>query len=101
MFAAWFSPALALLTRYRTSSPSRALARRVWLRPGEVERTEGIPFSRIAIRATRGAVWLTTTPADGDVILRAGDSITLRGGRPVVMQGVDEGACVEIQRTLR
>ncbi len=44
--------------------------------------------SRIHVR--QGAVWLTRTPADGDVILRAGDRLDLGHGWPIVVQALQD-----------
>lgn len=37
-----------------------------------------------------GVVWLTRTPADGDVILRAGDRLDLGHGWPIVVQALQD-----------
>lgn len=42
------------------------------------------------IHVRQGAVWLTRTPADGDVILQAGDKLDLDHGWPVVVQALQD-----------
>lgn len=51
-----------------------------------LKRTSAV--SRIHVR--QGAVWLTRTPADGDVILQAGDKLELDHGWPIVMQALQD-----------
>lgn len=51
-----------------------------------LRKTEDV--SRIQVR--QGAVWLTRTPADGDVILRAGDRLDLEHGWPIVVQALQD-----------
>ncbi len=42
------------------------------------------------IHVRQGVVWLTRTPADGDLILQAGDQLELDHGWPVVMQALQD-----------
>ncbi|MGV3659172.1 MAG: DUF2917 domain-containing protein [Prosthecobacter sp.] len=49
--------------------------------------------SRLHVR--RGAVWLTRTPADADVILRAGDKLDLEHGWPIIVQALQD-SCVDL-----
>lgn len=42
------------------------------------------------IHVRQGAVWLTRTPADGDVILQAGDRLDLEHGFPIVVQALQD-----------
>lgn len=42
------------------------------------------------IHVRQGAVWLTRTPGDGDIILQAGDQLELEHGWPVVVQALQE-----------
>lgn len=62
------------------------------LRPGDVLRLDARPRTTVTLRVTRGIVWLTTTPAGGDIILREGDRLTLDRDWPVVVQAVGVGA---------
>jgi hypothetical protein len=41
-----------------------------------------------------GIVWLTGDPADGDVLLRAGDSCELKGRWVYVAQAMDDGTTI-------
>lgn len=57
------------------------------LAPGQLWRVDAT--SRVAgLRVIAGTVWLTTTPADGDVILHAGDRLTIVGGWPIVVEAL-------------
>jgi len=48
------------------------------------------------LRVLEGCLWLTTTPADGDVLLRAGDVWDADDRWPIVVQAVaDATAAVE------
>jgi len=42
------------------------------------------------IHVRQGVVWLTRTPADGDVILQAGDRLELEHGWPIVVQALQD-----------
>jgi hypothetical protein len=58
---------------------------------GRVLRVEaGQRVSRLSV--LDGCLWLTTTPADGDVILRAGDEWHADGRWPVVVQAIGPAA---------
>jgi hypothetical protein len=50
-----------------------------------VEKTSGV--DRIEVKS--GAVWLTGTPADGDVILSPGERFELRDNWPFVIQALE------------
>lgn len=66
------------------------------LRRGEVLRLDHGPATRRTLLVTHGTVWLTTTPADGDTILRAGDRVELTGGWPVVAQAIGDDAELDV-----
>lgn len=53
------------------------------------------------VRVVRGTVWATTTPADGDQILRDGDEIDGVRRGPVVLQAVGDASIVLTPRTGR
>lgn len=42
------------------------------------------------VTVERGTVWLTGAPEDGDIILQAGQSLRLRGGRTVLLQALTD-----------
>jgi len=59
----------------------------VHLASGRVLRLEsGMRIARL--RVLEGCLWLTTTPADADVILRAGDVWDADGRWPVIVQAM-------------
>lgn len=91
---------LAALYRLHEREPAAAVATppdTSHLRCGRVLRLKKTSnISRIHVR--QGAVWLTRTPADGDVILRAGDKLDLDHGWPIVVQALQDSRvdlCVE------
>ena len=43
-----------------------------------------------SIEVESGLVWLTSTPANGDVLLRQGDQFTLRDHWPFVIQALGD-----------
>jgi len=45
-------------------------------------------FEKITV--VSGIVWVTAAPGDGDIILRAGESLPLHGGWPVVLQALTD-----------
>lgn len=45
----------------------------------------------------QGAVWLTATPATGDVVLVAGDDYWLEGGAPWVLQGLEDAVVIKMR----
>lgn len=69
------------------------------LRNGDVLRLDARPYTRMTCRVTHGTIWLTITPADGDTILRAGDSVTLARAWPVVIQAMGDDARLEVARS--
>jgi hypothetical protein len=63
--------------------------RNVFLRPDEVLRLT--PENRISrITIVRGTIWLTASPANGDVLLSAGENFSLEGNWPFVVQALGE-----------
>ena len=45
-----------------------------------------------SLTVIHGTVWLTTTPAESDVILRPGDRLTITRGWPVVVEALSPSA---------
>lgn len=67
--------------------------RNVFLRPDEVLRLT--PENRISrITIVRGTIWLTASPANGDVLLSAGENFSLEGNWPFVVQALGEAAVI-------
>ena len=67
--------------------------RNVSLRPDEILRLT--PETRISrITVVRGTVWLTGSPADGDVLLAAGENFRLEGNWPFVVQALGEATVI-------
>lgn len=65
----------------------------VSLRQAEIcNLTKGRGASRMEVYS--GIVWLTGDPADGDVLLRAGDSFELKGSWVYVAQAMDDGTTI-------
>jgi hypothetical protein len=79
---------------FMTSSPTVPVS--CTLRHGDVLRLDRGPATRRTLLVTHGTVWLTTTPADGDTILRAGDRVELTGGWPVVAQAIGDDAELDV-----
>ncbi|HEV2692789.1 MAG TPA: DUF2917 domain-containing protein [Verrucomicrobiae bacterium] len=50
-----------------------------------LEKNSGV----ISIEIASGVVWLTGTPADGDVLLSSGERFTLPNTRPFVIQALE------------
>lgn len=46
----------------------------------------------VSLEVRSGTVWLTSTPADRDILLQAGESISLRGPWPMVLQALTDAA---------
>jgi hypothetical protein len=46
----------------------------------------------------RGAVWLTATPGEGDIVLHAGASFSPRGRFPVLIEALEEKASLLVRR---
>lgn len=75
---------MALTVRTSALTP-----RPLQLHAGEVLRIE----KRMAVtnlRVIDGMVWATTTPADGDLILRAGDTLTDLRDFPLIVQALSD-----------
>lgn len=69
--------------------PGLVAARRVQLAKDQVIRLDR--DSRIAgVEVERGRVWMTLTPADGDLVMDQGHAVRLSGGWPVVLQALTE-----------
>jgi len=65
------------------------------LRRDEVARIERHSHVR-TVETIRGTIWLTATPARGDVLLGPGDRFHLRGGWPFVLQAIEEDAQIRL-----
>lgn len=61
------------------------------LRSGDVLCLDAPTRTGMTLRVTRGIVWLTTTRAGADIILREGDTLTIDRGWPAVVQAVGIG----------
>ncbi len=76
-----------------TAEPERAVPRSIHLSPGKVIRLDR--DSQVSgIMVERGTVWVTETPATGDIVVPQGGYLPLRGGWPVVLQALTEGLVV-------
>jgi hypothetical protein len=67
------------------------------LRRGEVRRfdhADGVE----EIRVLSGVIWLTATPADGDILLRPLDSHRFSSGWPIVIEALEEASIVSTRR---
>lgn len=63
---------------------------------GEVLRLDATARATMVLQVVHGTVWVTTTPAGGDVILGTGESLTVVRGWPVVAQALGSEATVEV-----
>jgi len=81
-----FFPATILAAKERNAHPvSLQLAR------GKVHRLDQVDGIR-EIQVLDGALWLTTTPADRDVLLRSGDRFALPAAWPVVFEALKDAS---------
>ncbi|RYD37120.1 MAG: DUF2917 domain-containing protein [Verrucomicrobiaceae bacterium] len=46
----------------------------------------------VSLEVRSGTVWLTATPADRDILLQAGESLSLRGPWPMILQALTDAA---------
>lgn len=60
------------------------------LSAGRVHRLYSPAHQPVVITATRGTIWLTHTPAEGDIILRTGEQLAISDGWPVVIQAITD-----------
>jgi hypothetical protein len=60
-----------------------------------IEKTDGVA----EIRVIRGTLWLTHSPADGDILLPASASHSLSTGWPVVVEALEDTAVHFIRRS--
>jgi len=60
------------------------------LEPGDVHRFD-VPSGPVRLTGLSGTLWLTTTPADGDLLLTAGESLVVRSKGPIVLQACGHG----------
>lgn len=70
--------------------------RSVCLRANEVLRLEK-PSRTQSLAVRSGTIWLTGTPAQGDVLLQAGDRFHLTTGWPFVLQALGDAEMVLLQ----
>jgi hypothetical protein len=71
------------------ASHARAQTRLVYLKRGEIIRLrKHAGVSKVKTR--NGIVWLTGTPADGDVVLQSGEQFELRNHWPYVLEALEE-----------
>lgn len=70
---------------------------KVSLADGEVLRLEKASGIQ-KLRVRQGRVWLTRTPADGDILLKRGDEVELDHGWPIVVQSLENHARVDVWR---
>lgn len=81
------------------ASPSRGVhTHSQTLSRGQVQRIEKAD-GVAGIRVTRGVLWLTHSPANEDVFLRASTSHTLSAGWPVVIEALEDAAIRFIHRS--
>ena len=65
----------------------------VHLRGNEVIRLANVSgFTQVEVRS--GTIWLTGTPAQGDVLLHPGEKFQLTNGWPFILQAVEEAQIV-------
>ncbi|MDB6135437.1 MAG: hypothetical protein JWM59_3680 [Verrucomicrobiales bacterium] len=55
-----------------------------------LDRPQGAEAVSLEVRS--GTVWLTSTPADRDILLQAGESLCLRGPWPMILQALEDSA---------
>ncbi len=81
----------------RVDNPAKSRSTEwVTLRKGEVWKlTKACKATRVTV--TSGVVWLTGTPSEGDVVLRAGGSHALEGRWPYVLQSLGDLAEIELR----
>lgn len=77
-------------------APLAAAARCIELAPGRAMRLHLEPGSRLLVR--RGSVWLTHTPAAGDLVLEAGATLRGASGVIVVECAAPQVACLDLSR---
>ena len=76
-----------------TTDLERPVPRPIHLSPERVIRLDR--YSRVSgILVERGTVWVTETPATRDIVVTEGGYLPLRGGWPVVLQGLTEGLVI-------
>src|SRR6478736_4929798 len=46
----------------------------------------------VGLEVRSGTVWLTSTPADRDILLQAGESLSLRGPWPMIVQSLTDAS---------
>jgi hypothetical protein len=81
-----FIPGTASTASERNAQPvSLQLAR------GKVRRLDQADGIR-EIQVLDGVLWLTTTPAEGDILLRSGDRFSLPAAWPVVFEAVKDAS---------
>lgn len=88
----WLTSYYKLCGRTALASPSE-VGRTLHLRAAEVVRLNSDAGAQV-IKVRRGTVWLTTTPARGDILLRRGDSFELRVPGPLVVQAMSRATIV-------
>jgi hypothetical protein len=71
------------------ASHARAQIPIVYLKRGEIIRlTKNSGVCKV--KTKNGIVWLTGTPADGDVVLQSGEQCELRNNWPYVLEALEE-----------
>ena len=70
--------------------------RSIRLRRGEVLRLDADLDAPTTCRVVRGTVWLTATPAAGDIILSDGEALVVSCGWPVVAEAIGDEAEMEV-----
>lgn len=74
--------------RFAIKTPARNREEAHCLKRGSILRVERKhQFKRIEVRS--GAVWLTGTPARGDVLLRAGEIYNMHGAWPYIAEVIE------------
>ena len=75
------------------AAPERSIPGPLQVSPDRVirlERASGVS----GILVEHGVVWVTETPATGDILLCQGGYLPLRGGWPVILQAMTEGSII-------
>lgn len=67
----------------------QALTKNISLERGEVKRLNKNSGVR-TIKVKSGVIWITGTPADGDILLQRGESLELRNQWPYVLEALEK-----------
>ena len=88
---AWIPGTASAATERNTHPVSLQLAR------GKVHRLDPADGIR-EIQVLDGTLWLTTTPAEGDILLRAADRFALPAVGPIVFEALKDASVLLVRR---